>query len=162
MREHTEYHPTWDTLAIIMTALVLVICAFVIYEAVMHNDGSDRWLMLAIGIILSVGPMLLFPIRETFDEERRAITLYFVGHSRVISAQDYPEVMERKDLIDDGAVRLCASGGLFGYWGKWRSGDGIDFTSYLTDRKRHAHYLTNGSHIVAINAPEDWIRRMYQ
>lgn len=65
-------------------------------------------------------------------------------------------------LINDGAIRLCASGGLFGYWGKWKSGDGRNFTSYITHRKENVYYLSDGTNIIAINAPKEWIDQMYK
>lgn len=59
------------------------------------------------------------------------------------------------------ARRLWASGGHFGYWGKWRSTDGTTFTSFLTHRSEDVYYLSVGQKIIAINATEEWIRRIY-
>lgn len=40
--------------------------------------------------------------------------------------------------------------------------DGRNFTSYITHRKENVYYLSDGTNIIAINAPKEWIDQMYK
>lgn len=156
----TTYYPKWDTLSTVITGLVVVIAIYLIYHGIARASDVERWIMIIIALLISVVPMLLVPIRETFDPESRELTLHFVGYRRTISPKRFTKRLVGRDLMKKGPIRLYASGGLFGYWGKWMAVDGTVFTSYLTHASQEVHYLTDGSKIIALNAPEEWIQQM--
>lgn len=95
--------------------------------------------------LTTIIPLFFYPFSESFDCKTKEIKIHFPGYSRTISRENYPILLSGQDLINDGAIRLCASGGLFGYWGKWKSGDGRNFTSYITHRKENVYYLSDGT-----------------
>lgn len=57
-----SYHPTCDTPAIIITAVVSLICIVLIYAGLFHYAGVTKWLLLVIGLLLELGPTFLFPL----------------------------------------------------------------------------------------------------
>ena len=132
------------------------------YEGLAHLSGVTKWIAISIAALTAIIPPFFYPFRESFDHDSQKIRIHFLGYTRTISRENYPILLTGQDLINDGAIRLCASGGLFGYWGKWKSGDGRNFTSYITHRKENVYYLSDGTHIIAINAPREWIDQMYQ
>ena len=156
------YYPSADSFAIRITIIILILCAYLIYDGVAHQSGATRWIAISIAALTAIIPLFFYPFRESFDRNTGEIKIHFLGYSRTISRENYPILLTGQDLINDGAIRLFASGGLFGYWGKWKSGDGRNFTSYVTHRKENVYYLSDGTHIIAINAPKEWIDQMYR
>lgn len=160
--EMNTYHPSADNFAICITIIILLLCAFLMYEGLAHQSGVTKWIVIGIAALTAIIPPFFYPFRESFDHDSQKIRIHFLGYTRTISRENYPILLTGQDLINDGAIRLCASGGLFGYWGKWKSGDGRNFTSYITHRNEDVYYLSDGTHIIAINAPREWIDQMYQ
>ncbi len=156
------YHPSADVFAIWITIVILILCAYLMYDGIAHQSGVTRWIAISIAALIIVIPLFFYPFRESFDPKTQEIKIHFPGYSRTISRENYPILLSGQDLINDGGIRLCASGGLFGYWGKWKSGDGRNFTSYITHRKENVYYLSDGTHIIGINAPKEWIDQMYR
>ena len=160
--EMNTYHPSADNFAICITIIILLLCAYMMYEGLAHLSGVTKWIVISIAALTAIIPPFFYPFRESFDHDSQKIRIHFLGYTRTISRENYPILLTGQDLINDGAIRLCASGGLFGYWGKWKSGDGRNFTSYITHRNEDVYYLSDGTHIIAINAPREWIDQMYQ
>ncbi|WP_297129606.1 hypothetical protein [uncultured Porphyromonas sp.] len=156
------YHPSTDSFAIWITITILILCAYMMYEGLAHQSGAMKWIVISIAALTAIVPLFFYPFRESFDRDSQKIRIHFLGYTRIISRENYPILLTGQDLINDGAIRRCASGGLFGYWGKWKSGDGRNFTSYITHRKENVYYLSDGTNIIAINAPNEWIYQMYK
>ena len=156
------YHPSADNFAICITIIILLLCAYLVYEGLVHLSGVTKWIVISIAALTAIIPPFFYPFRESFDRNSQKIRIHFPGYSRTISREKYPKLLTGQDLMSNGAIRLCASGGLFGYWGKWKSGDGRNFTSYITHRNENVYYLSDGTHIIAINAPKEWIDQMYK
>lgn len=148
------YHPSADNFAILITIAILILCAYMMYEGLAHQSGVTKWIVISIAALTAIIPPFFYPFRESFDHDSQIIRIHLLGHTRTISRESYPILLTGQDLINNGAIRLCASGGLFGYWGKWKSGDGRNFTSYITHRNEDVYYLSDGTHIIAINAPK--------
>ena len=156
------YHPSADSFAIWITITILILCAYMMYEGLAHQSGATKWIVISIAALTAIVPLFFYPFRESFDDDSQKIRIHFLGYTRIISRENYPILLTVQDLINNGAIRLCASGGLFGYWGKWKSGDGRNFTSYIIHRKENVYYLSDGTNIIAINAPKEWIDQMYK
>ena len=107
------YHPSVDNFAIWITIIILLLCAYLMYDGLAHQSGVTKWVAISIAALTIVIPLFFYPFRESFD-------------------------------------------------GKWKSGDGRSFTSYITHRNEDVYYLSDGTHIIAINAPKEWIDQMYQ
>ena len=156
------YHPSADSFTICITITILILCAYMMYEGLAHQSGATKWIVISIAALTAIVPLFFYPFRESFDHDSQKIRIHFLGYTRIISRENYPILLTGQDLINNGAIRLSASGGLFGYWGKWKSGDGRNFTSYITHRKENVYYLSDGTNIIAINAPKEWIDQMYK
>lgn len=155
------YRPKWDTLSIVTTGLSVVLCILLVYLAA-TSISTYWWVYLVLVLLLLVIPLFRFPIRETLDEEAKAVTLHFLGYVRTFSVEEYPTLLEGKDYIGNASIQFFASRGLFGYWGKWKASDGTTFTPHLMHRTRDVHYITDGDKIIALNLPQDWVDLLYK
>ena len=104
------YHPSADNFAIWITIIILLLCAYLMYDGLTHQSGVTKWVAISIAALIIVIPLFFYPFRESFDCKTKEIKIHFLGYSRTISRGNYPILLTGQDLINDGAIRLCASG----------------------------------------------------
>ena len=97
------------------------------------------WLSTALVIAVAVsllGPLAaLAVLRPTgYRLTERGILVTRPGPAVVIPAADITGVEEATGDAFEGAMRLAASGGVFGYWGLWHSRRWGNFRAYATRR----------------------------
>lgn len=103
--------------AIILTSvinLVLIVCC-----VSMFNETPGFWIVLSILILLLSFGLLYGPTKIIANQE------YIIVRSVLRKQKILVRNIESVKLFQPtmGAVRICASGGYFGYWGIFREGD---------------------------------------
>lgn len=110
--------------AIVLTTivnLVLVTCCVLTF-----NERPAFWILLAIWLTLLVFGLLYGPRQICVNHNYIVIKTYL--SRRKIPVRDIASVELFQPTM--GALRLCASGGYFGYWGIFREGDIGRYVAY--------------------------------
>ena len=94
--------------------LILIICC-----VTMLNETPGFWCVLCILLVLLFFGLLFGPTQIIANRDYVIVKSYL--RKQKISVRD----IESVDLFQPtmGAMRICASGGYFGYWGIFREGD---------------------------------------
>ena len=101
--------------------VVLIICC-----VAMFRETPGFWIVLGILLMLLLLGLLFGPIKITADSKYVTVKSY-------LRKQRIPvDKIESVELFQPtmGAIRLCASGGYFGYWGLFREGDIGRYSGY--------------------------------
>lgn len=101
--------------------LVLVTCCVLTF-----NERPAFWILLAIWLMLLVFGLLYGPRQICVNHNYIVIKTYL--SRRKIPVRDIASVELFQPTM--GALRLCASGGYFGYWGIFREGDIGRYVAY--------------------------------
>ncbi|MBQ1664646.1 MAG: hypothetical protein II570_04795 [Bacteroidaceae bacterium] len=155
-----KYTFTWDRLTTWITVILSLVCLFLFYEGYRlfaYEEGSKG---IGVFVIFMSAAILLVPIFFCpfyATKKEQTITIHFLAHRKILNLQQF-EVEPQHHFSMSGWLRLCASGGYFGYWGIWRSKNNENIVSYLTNRKRDVYLLrpSSGNPIV-INLPREWV-----
>ncbi|UCD51343.1 MAG: hypothetical protein JSW27_01665 [Phycisphaerales bacterium] len=128
---------TWlVTLAVVVVVVVATGAVLTKAERVSPEDESARLRLTAVALIL---PMILMicvlfaPLGYTIDDV--GIVINRLGPNICILYSEVAEIrlINRRDL--GFGVRLCASGGFFGFYGRFWSTRMGRFQAYVTDTK---------------------------
>lgn len=149
-----KYYCSWDKttrwITLILTPLLFVAVLACFIEGTTLGLVAGCFLLLMI--LLSI---FLCPIYATKDKD--VVTLSFLFYKRKFDLSNN-EIEFSGNLQAKNLIRLCASGGFFGYWGIWKTSEG-KFTFYLVNLNKDVCVLTpkNGKRKIAINLPKSWL-----
>ncbi|HTW68163.1 MAG TPA: PH domain-containing protein [Bryobacteraceae bacterium] len=90
---------------------------------------------------------------RSYTIEGRAILVRRLAGSARIALDDVREVRRATSGDSQGSIRLRGSGGLFGYYGLFRSAALGDFTAYMTSRKNNVVLITGAQTVLF--SPDD-------
>lgn len=94
--------------------VVLVVCC-----VVMFRETPGFWFVLGILLVLLFFGLLYGPARIVANPEYVIVKTYLRKHKILVRNIESVELFQPTM----GAIRICASGGYFGYWGIFREGD---------------------------------------
>lgn len=94
--------------------LVLTVCCVATF-----NETPMFWIVLGILVLLLLCGLLYAPSQIVADSNHVVVKSYLRRKSLPIHDIESIELFQPTM----GALRLCASGGFFGYWGLFREGD---------------------------------------
>lgn len=94
--------------------IVLIVCC-----VAMFNETPGFWLVLSILLVLLFFGLLYGPTQIVADPEYVTVKSYLRRQKILVRNIESVELFQPTM----GAIRLCASGGYFGYWGLFREGD---------------------------------------
>ena len=153
--KNNRYRFKWDTFAIVITSIIILVLVAIFTSAPIATTFEKISTGVVVGLLLF--PAFLCPLTaEVHDNTLRIRMLLHVKH---IDLDEYTIIPCKKDDILCH-LRLCASGGYFGYWGLWRSGDGTKYFSYLTSRKDNITVLVPKDpkkRQIRVNLPADFL-----
>lgn len=154
MKNEIRFEAPWAVIVKVLTVLVFVLF---IGASVLGLEGMPattptlgRWLMIVTPLVL-LGAAVPFMVRGYVlrDDELLIERLGWCNHvplNSVTSLAADPEALR-------GSIRLCGSGGLFGFWGLFRSRKLGIYSAYGTDPKRCVVMKLTGKTIVV--TPDD-------
>ena len=159
MRNEIRFGAPW---AMVVRIVTVVVCALLIgvtgaglavLPANTPRFASVLMVVVPIGILLGTLPFLVlgYVLR---DDELLIERLGWANHvplSTVVSAVADPDAIR-------GSIRLCGSGGLFGFFGWFRNGRLGVYRAYGTDPKRCVVVkLTNRTIVVTPDDPQRFV-----
>ena len=160
MRADIEYRASYDTLTKVLTAGVIllftVIALLPLWPASANQVNHESAI---VGILVGLLFMAILAGSYIFSTQRYTLSgkdliIRRVIRDVVIHLEDITEIrpLERSEL--SGAIRTFASGGLFGYFGKFYSTRLGHMTWYVTQRNKAILIRTSkGSKIII--SPDD-------
>lgn len=138
-----EYICTWGIPIIIITIIYLLILLFVFIQTYRYFirkkeklNNSFRYILLSIsliGLIISFSFLLESPLKITVQKD--FININQVKGTLSISISDICEIRKYTDFDNKNSVRIFASGGVFGYIGKFKNPQIGTFRMYSTNVK---------------------------
>ena len=98
----------------IIVTIVLIVCCILTYK-----EEPIFWVILSILIVLLLFGLLYGPTQIIVNGE------YLIIKSCLLKRHIRIRNIDSVELFQPtmGAIRICASGGYFGYWGMFREGD---------------------------------------
>ena len=100
-------------LTIIINIVLILCCVF------MFQETPGFWIVLSILLVLLIFGLLYGPTQIVANPEYVILKSYLRKHKILVRNIESVELFQPTM----GAIRLCASGGYFGYWGIFREGD---------------------------------------
>ena len=94
--------------------IVLIICCVSMFQ-----ETPGFWIVLSILLVLLIFGLLYGPTQIVANPEYVIVKSYLRKHKILVRNIENVELFQPTM----GAIRLCASGGYFGYWGIFREGD---------------------------------------
>lgn len=94
--------------------IVLIVCC-----VLMFRETPGFWFVLGILLVLLFFGLWYGPIQIIANSEYVIVKTYLRKHKILVRKIESVEMFQPTL----GAVRVCASGGYFGYWGIFREGD---------------------------------------
>lgn len=131
--KNNKYCFKWDTFSIVITSVIVLALIAITTSAPIATTFEK----IATGVVIAmlIFPAFLCPLSATIHGNTLRIRMLL--HVKHIDLSEYTVIPSKKE--DRSCylchLRLCASGGYFGYWGLWRSPDGTKYFSYLTSWK---------------------------
>lgn len=111
MKSYVKLSVFSSALTIIVTGLLLSGCI------VTYEDKRAFFILLAVIIILVLSGLLYAPVAVQVDDT--CITIIHPLRRSRIPLSDVASVEWYRPVL--GTIRICASGGFMGYWGKFRA-----------------------------------------
>lgn len=128
--KNNKYFFKWDTFSIVITSLIILVPIVIVTSAPITTTFER--IGTGVVIALLIFPAFLCPLNAELDGNTLHIRMPL--HVKHIDLNEYT-VTRSKQEDHLCHLRLCASGGYFGYWGLWRSSDGTKYISYITSHK---------------------------
>ena len=94
--------------------IVLIICCVSLFQ-----ETPGFWIVLSILLVFLIFGLLYGPTQIVANPEYVIVKSYLRKHKILVRNIESVELFQPTM----GAIRLCASGGYFGYWGLFREGD---------------------------------------
>lgn len=143
------YRNKWDGFSIGTSVLVFLLIGFCLVQ-VFRGATSDglKWFTFVICLLPLLILIALRPIRTRLSGE--TLEVHFLFHKKTLPLSDYSI---RTDATPQllGGIRLCASGGLFGYYGLWS----CKIDTHAGGRQKAFSYLTHAGKDVCLLLPHD-------
>lgn len=114
----------FSSYALVLTLIInLILIGCCVYT---FNETAGFWFVFSIFVVLLLLGLLFGPVQIVADNDY--ITVKSILRKRRIPVCDIESVELFQPTM--GAIRLCASGGYFGYWGLFREGDVGRYEAY--------------------------------
>ena len=148
--EKQTYVLKWDKLAVGITIFCTLVAIDVIALGCL-SQGWQRWISILVGLFITIPSALMCPLSVT--KEGDTLSVKHLLHKKHILLSEYKATTLPNGFSLNGFWRLCASGGMMGYWGLW--------SVFLTHRKRDVQQLEpllpNKKRRILVNCPAEWL-----
>lgn len=156
--EKQTYVLKWDKLAVGITIFCTLVAIDVIALGCL-SQGWQRWISILVGLFITIPSALMCPLSVT--KEGDTLSVKHLLHKKHILLSEYKATTLPNGFSLNGFWRLCASGGMMGYWGLWSDGRGHRYSSFLTHRKRDVQQLEpllpHKKRRILLNCPAEWL-----
>lgn len=154
------YKNKWDKFSAILTIALISLILYIAYRIIStHPMTFSVYFFLFFTVILFVLFWSLRPYKATTDGEK--VIIHTVAGKETFTINRYKAQLCPKSDFPSG-IRLFASGGLFGYTGKWRSKIGKEprsnYNSLVTSTDEDIILLKHldSDKRTLLNAPREW------